>query len=243
MSNLQDPNWAGYWAPTNSSRALPPSARRAVNVYTRHASYYQSQNDSSLPTSCGDQSEDLLEQEPRNFGEDPLIKKDPTNEHKDSPGGSREKGREANLTDETAMDPEMMDQDLPEEQDELHDEGLEHVAPALLGNESCSGGCQKHRAALEERIKILESITEKHVDDMNYILPWMSEMMSANQETKNEVWKMKRDFTSRFQLVERWKMTASRWIFGDRDSNPQPSIEELMKKAERFNRMHSKKST
>ncbi|KAF4983099.1 hypothetical protein FDECE_17382 [Fusarium decemcellulare] len=103
-------------------------------------------------------------------------------------------------------------------------------------------GCQKHLAALEERIKILESITEKHVDDMNYILPWMSEVMSANQETKNEVWKMKRDFTSRFQCIERWKVTASRWIFGDRDGNPQPSFE-VRKNLERFNRMHSKKST
>ncbi|KAJ3527611.1 hypothetical protein NM208_g10610 [Fusarium decemcellulare] len=243
MSNPQDPNWVGYWAPTNSSRAPPPSARRAANVYARHASCYQIQNDTSLPASCGDQSEDLLEQELRNVGEDTLIKQDPVNEHKDSPEGSREKNRDTNLADEPAMDPEMMDQDLPEEQDELHDEVLEHVSPALLGNESCSGGCQKHRAALEERIKILESITEKHVDDMDYILPWMTEMMSANQETKNEVWKMKRDFTSRFQRIERWKVTASRWIFGDHDSNPQPSLEEMCKTAERFNRMHSKKST
>ncbi|KAF5006392.1 hypothetical protein FDECE_7208, partial [Fusarium decemcellulare] len=138
MSNPQDPNWVGYWAPTNSSRAPRPSARRAVDVYARHVSYYQSQKDSSLPASCGDQSEDLLEQKPRNVGEDTPVKNDPVNEHKDSPGGSSEKSREANLADETTIDLEMMDQDLPEEQDELHDEGLEHVAPALLEDESCS---------------------------------------------------------------------------------------------------------
>ncbi|KAF4981119.1 hypothetical protein FZEAL_3026 [Fusarium zealandicum] len=163
------------------------SKNRAANIYARHASYQQCQGASSvagpppnpqhkgLPGKCLKRGSDVLDADEGDFRDGNTR----------SPKVGRRMSPENCPGKPMGIDASVITGGPHGEQNEV---GQHHRAAA---DERIENGeyysVEERLAALEDKVKSLDNIAEKHVDDIDHVLSWMAELMNTDYKTSKSV--------------------------------------------------------
>ncbi|KAJ4308964.1 hypothetical protein N0V84_011781 [Fusarium piperis] len=178
MPKAQNPNWAGYWEPTPRNQAAAISrADRVTAVYDREVAFRQSQRDALIIT-------------PRD-GEQRGQKREAdfsTDDDSDCDIFHTPKAMCMKLDDEDEIETldigilaEYSDAETEQQQE---NENIASQTPPIRGELL---DIQKLLATMEDKMQSLDKTTEKHVGDINHLLPRVTKLTGAGQAAMKKV--------------------------------------------------------
>ncbi|KAJ4187992.1 hypothetical protein NW755_006787 [Fusarium falciforme] len=176
MPKAQKTPWPGYWEPTPQNQVIVSRADRATSIYDRDVAFRQSQRDALIiaPRESHHQRSQKRGADFDNDSEGEIF--------------HTSKARCMPLVDEedTSMEgSDMVEQDSGDETEHQH----ANQAPASLTVPSNGQflNIQGRLAMMEDKVQSLDKTTGKHVGDIGYLLPRMTELSSVGQAVKKKV--------------------------------------------------------
>ncbi|KAM5373362.1 hypothetical protein ACJZ2D_007056 [Fusarium nematophilum] len=182
MSKAQETNRSRYWAPLELTKMPPLSNNRATNVYARHASYRQNQGDNSgagpqQSRERGEASQGMC----RKRRADALNDDGSDDDCIYTSKAPRRTLEETQLGDAPAVD-EQTALELQDDRQRPIQGDQDHLAVTISTNiHGANTEDSSSLATLKARLESLESTAEQHADDIGYLLPWLVELVAADQ--------------------------------------------------------------
>ncbi|KAI8658430.1 hypothetical protein NCS55_01119400 [Fusarium keratoplasticum] len=175
MPKAQKTPWLGYWEPTPQNQVIISRADRATSIYDRDVAFRQSQRDALIIA-----PREGYQQRSQKRGAD--FDDDSEGETFHTP-----KARCMPLDDEdiSIESSDMVAQDSGDETEHQH--ANEAPASLVVPSNGQFLDIQERLATMEDKVQSLDKTTEKHVGDIGYLLPRMTELSSVGQAVKKKV--------------------------------------------------------
>ncbi|KAM0435185.1 hypothetical protein ACHAPT_003275 [Fusarium lateritium] len=183
MPKAKNENWVGYWEPTKPNKAHPSRASRATNVYDRDRAFRQSQKDAFLiAPQEGDRHKNIQQRgEKRRADID-----DSESEHPHTKKAARTALDQGDVTEAEGNTTEQGSGD----ETEINENTAVLTVPTK--EQLLSETCQR-LARMEAKMQSLEKTTNKHVDDFDYIVPWVAELSGIDQTTNERIERLEKE--------------------------------------------------